>query len=135
MPENLYNTLLKLLGKRFILHLNKSEEGGAIMIMEKNGAAFARTYWFNDTTHEITFDFLSVEKKQRKKGIATELIQGHIQTAKELGLQSTLWVNKETWMYNWYKRLGYVEYSSYEDIENAVWMKKQRRNSVKNAKS
>lgn len=34
-----------------------------------------------------------------------------------------LWVRKDTWIYDWYKRNGYTYFKDHEVI-NFVWMKK-----------
>lgn len=91
--------------------------------MEKHGKAFARTYWFDDDEKTIYFDWLSVIEKERKRGFGTELLESHIKAAKTYNLESLLWVKKETWMHDWYKRKGYIDYQDYLEEKNSVWMK------------
>jgi predicted GNAT family N-acyltransferase len=113
---------LKKENQSFIYHISKAEWGGAFLVMEKNGKAFARTYWFNDDNKTIYFDWLSVEESERGNGIATELLNAHIETAKKNNVNSCLYVEKNSWMYDWYSRKGYIETTKHETEINAIWM-------------
>jgi len=121
--HKLSNALSRIINHRFIFHISENDLVGSILVMEKNGKAFARTYWFSDDNSTIYFDWLSVDKSERGNGIATLLLNSHIEVAKELNVTTMLWVKKETWMYEWYKRKGYVDYKDYEKESNAIWMK------------
>lgn len=121
--HELRKSLLCTIDNRFITHLTDSDWGGSVLIMEKNGKAFCRTYWFNDDNNSIYFDFLSVDSDERKKGIATYLLDHHINASKQLNVNSYLWVKKDSWMHEWYKRKGYSNDKDYEGQENAIWMK------------
>lgn len=35
-----------------------------------------------------------------------------------------LWVEKNSWMHQWYARRGYLDGDDKEDQENTIWMKK-----------
>jgi GNAT superfamily N-acetyltransferase len=110
---------------RFISHSNTSWWGSSILIMEKSGNAFARAYWYNDDKTTIYLDWLSVDKKVRMQGIGTELQKIREQIGLQLGATtSCLWVKKDTWMHDWYKRRGYEDWKDYNDEINAVWMRK-----------
>ena len=108
----------------FIIHTSEEDWGGSILVMEKNGKAFCRTYWFNDDNSTIYFDWLSVDNDVRRNGIATEMFNIHIEFAYKYDLISCLWVKKETWIHDWYERKGYVDFKDHENESNAVWMKK-----------
>jgi len=93
------------------------------MIMEASGAAFARVYWYSDDTSTVYLDSLHVDDKARRQGIGTDLQI----MREEIGINSGavkcfLWVKKDTWMLEWYKRRGYVYYSEHETEVNCVWM-------------
>lgn len=118
----LSNALLRIVSHRFIIHTSESDWGGSVLVMEKIGRAFARTYWFNDDNSTIYFDWLSVNETERGNGIATELLNNHLQVAKELKAETMLWVKKDTWMHEWYKRKGYKDYKPYEKEGNAMWL-------------
>lgn len=111
------------LGSQFITHITENNWGGCVLVMEKNGKAFSRTYFFNNDNNTIYFDTLSVSNDCLKEGIATELLNAHIKLAKILGSESWLWVKKETWVHEWYKRKGYADFKDYEGEDNSIWMK------------
>jgi len=118
--QELSNALLHIVSEYFICHISEDDGFGYVLVMEKSGKAFARTYWFVDHTDTIYFDWLSVDEKYRGKGIATELLNYHIKIAKMFGVETMLWVKKDTWIHEWYKRKGYKDYKDY-DKEN-IWM-------------
>lgn len=95
--------LKKTTGNYFIYHTSNNNWGGSILCMEKNGKAFARTYWFYDDDKSIYFDWLSVTEEYRKNGIATKLLNSHIKTAQKFKIETFLWVERDSWMYEWYK--------------------------------
>lgn len=120
--KELNGFLFNLVRYNFICHISNSELIGSILIMEKSGKAFARTYWFYDDISTIYFDWLSVDESERRNGIATELLNAHIELAKKFKVETMLWVKKDTWMHEWYKRKGYIDYKAYEKETNAIWM-------------
>ena len=113
----------------FITFQSKSSwnrEVEMIRIMEKSGKAFARVYWYLDDSNSIYLDSLSVSEVYRRKGLGTKLQEmrediGRLRSAK----YSYLWVEKGSWMEEWYKRRGYSYYKEYEDLNNHVWMRKE----------
>lgn len=109
----------------FILHYAENDLSSSILIMERNGKAFSRNYWFNDDDDKIYFDWLNVEAGSRKKGIATKMLDAHLRLTEIFKLDSCLWVRKNTWMHDWYKRKGYNYVGEYEKEENAIWMIKK----------
>ena len=121
--QELSNALLRIVSHRYICHISDSDYGGSVLVMEKSGRAFARTYWFNDDAATIYFDWLSVDKSERGNGIATELLNAHIEVAKQFEVETMLWVEKGTWMHEWYSRKGYQDYKEHENESNAVWMR------------
>jgi len=116
------NTLSHIVTPKFTCHISDSDWGGSVLIMEKSGKAFARTYWFNDDTTTIYFDWLSVDESERGNGIATQLLNAHIEVAKKFELKTTLWVKKDTWVHEWYIRKGYKDYKDCENDGNTIWM-------------
>lgn len=111
--------------RRFASHYFDASWGGSIMIMGKNGKSFARVYWFHDEEKIIYLDWLSVEESARRQGIGTELQEIREKIGIFLGAkESWLWVVKDTWMHDWYRRRGYKDKKKYDGEENAIWMKK-----------
>lgn len=123
-----YKTLHKIefpFWNKFIIHITENEWGGSILVMEKRGVAFCRTYWFNDEDDSIYFDWLDVDKLVRKCGLGTIMLDMHLKIAEDLGIKkSILWVKKNTWVCDWYKRRGYEYLKDYEKEENAIWLQK-----------
>lgn len=110
---------------KFIFHCDKESWGWEIYIMEKTGKAFGRVYGYKDDKSTAYLAGLSVERGSRKQGIGTELQVLRETIAKESGAKTVfLWVEKNTWMHEWYKRRGYSDWKDHEDIENNVWMEK-----------
>lgn len=130
--QELSNALISIVNNHFICHVNNSDWGSSVLVMERKGKAFARTYWYNDDAGTIYFDWLSVDENERKNGIATELLNAHIEVAKKFKVESFLNVQKDSWMHEWYKRKGYEDYKDNEkdskiifvgESENDIWMK------------
>lgn len=109
--------------RNYIQHTMPAAWGWSVMIMEASGAAFARVYCFTDDKSSVYLDSLHVNNKARMKGIGTEL-----QILREQigilsgGVKSFLWVKKDTWMLEWYKRRGYQYYSEHESEADCVWL-------------
>lgn len=111
---------------RFIRHHMPTAWGGAILIMERRGKAFVRIYWFADDKGTVCIDWLSVDAEIRKRGVGTALLEACEAEGRSLGATTAcLWVRKETWMHEWYKRLGYKDLRDNEAEENAIWMDKR----------
>jgi len=111
---------------KFISHSSPNNWGYSVEIMEKKGRAFARIYWYNEDETIVYLDMLDVSESYRKKGIATKLQEMREEIGRKLGATfSYLWVFKDTWMYDWYVRRGYLPIGDYENEKNAVWMKKK----------
>lgn len=123
--HKIHKGLLDKVGSLFILHSSQESWGGSVLIMEKKGRAFCRTYWYADDNSTVYFDWLSVDKDAQKRGLATKLLNAHIKTAGENGVASCLWVKKGTWVHEWYKRKGYVSFKDNENEVNGVWLRKK----------
>lgn len=110
---------------QFIAHYDSADWGSSILIMEKHGRAFARMYWYNDDNESVMMDWLDVYEEYRRNGLGTTLQEIREDIARKIGAKKTyLWVHKDTWMHEWYKRRGYVDYAIYENENNAIWMEK-----------
>lgn len=113
------------INRRFISHYKTESWGSSILIMEKRGKAFGRIYWYNDDNIMVYLDCLSVNAEIQRQGIGTKLQKIREEIGRSLGaITACLWVQKNTWMYDWYKRRGYEDWINNENEENAIWMKK-----------
>lgn len=123
ISKRLYNAFIAYNDHdKFNMHSQESQWGFTILFMEKSGLAFCRTYIHKDCKDAIVFDCLTVDESVRKQGIATELLNTHIEVAKYLGLESCLCVEQDTWVHEWYKRKGYKYLRTDEDEDNRIWM-------------
>lgn len=107
----------------FIFHEAFPDWGHTFHIMERSGLGFGRAYIYNNDPTTIYLDMLAVDPCARGDKIGTKLQELREQIGINLGcFSSVLWVDKDTWMYEWYKRRGYL----YEIDKNKkqVWMKK-----------
>lgn len=117
---------LKEIYNSCIFHYSSAEWGGSILIMEKNGNGFIRTYWFSDNNKNIFIDWLSVSENMRNNGLGKLLINICEHIAKILNYEyCALWVFNDTWMLDWYKRLDYVFWYKNENENNSTWLKKK----------
>lgn len=125
--ENKIDLALKsCANKNYIYHVADASSIIYIYITEKHGKSFGRCYIYTDDLKTIYLDSLSVDPKFRKLGLGLELqlIRENIGIAVGCN-NSSLWTEKDSWMYYWYLRRGYVELQEYKEEENAVWMEKK----------
>lgn len=117
---------LESVSHKYITHVFHDYWGDIILIMDKRGKAFCRVYWYHDNNSSVYLDCLSVNLKSRKRGIGTELQKLRENIGVILGAKySYLWVKKDSWMFEWYKRRGYKEWSVYKGEKKCVWMRKK----------
>jgi len=92
--------------------------------IELNEKAFGRIYQYNDDNTSVYFEGIKVDIAFRRQGLGTILLQMLELFGKCLGASySYLWVEKNTWIYEWYKRNGYSYFKDHEDV-NFIWMSK-----------
>lgn len=107
----------------FVFHKHTEDWGTLFYIMERSGLAFARAYTYNDDISHIYLDMLSVDVCARRNRIGTKLQEIREQIGRELGAtKSCLFVEKNSWMHDWYKRRGYVYYAKKD--RTTIWMEK-----------
>ena len=105
-------------------HQNKDWE---IVVMERKGVAFCRIAWDDDDPDTVYIDSLSVDKDMRQRGIARHILTMLETVGCLLGAkQCRLSVIVNSWIYDWYKRRGYVDYSDHDD-NRFIWMQKEIR--------
>src|SRR5208337_1137154 len=95
-------------------------------VIIKDDNSLIKAYWYNDDNTSIYLYSLMVDEKFKKQGIGKLLIQ----TCERLGLSlgathCCLWVIKDSWMHNWYKRLKYKDWINNNKIKNTIWMRKK----------
>ena len=123
---------IKFIAKN-IFHINKTNEALSIHIMGMSGKSYCRVYQYNDDKAVIYLDSLSVNFDERQKGIWKQLQELREEIGRNLGARIVcLEVKKDSWMFEWYERRGYVVSKNFDfqfsedEIENHenVWMEK-----------
>lgn len=109
----------------FIEHYFIQDDWTSIWFMEKKGYVFFRLYHHHDRPSSIMFDNFSVEEDVRRMGLGTEVMNLLPEIAEKLGfIYISLWCEKDSWLVDWYKKLGYEYLEDYPE-ENAVWLRKK----------
>jgi N-acetylglutamate synthase-like GNAT family acetyltransferase len=57
-----------------IYHINNAGDWSTMWIMEKEGKAFIRIYWYHDDKDSAYIDSLSVDLDEREQGIGKSLL-------------------------------------------------------------
>ncbi len=86
--------------------------------------AKANIYWYLDDKSTMYLSSLHVNKNHRNVGIGKRLQIIREQIAKTNDAKCVmLWVKKDSWMHEWYKRCSYQDLKNHDDI-NFTWMSK-----------
>lgn len=105
----------------FTIHKQVVEWGTLYHIMESNGNGYIRAYVYNDQPTILYLSDLSVSSNSRKQGLATTLLD-FTSTIHDYN-RVVLAVEKDSWQYKWYKRLGFTYYAKHEN-KQLVWLSK-----------
>lgn len=93
-----------------IIHHNYWYWGESYYIMLNNGKGIVTMQIDNDNQTLGCISGLSVEDSSRNKGLGNELLKACEELAKSLGIiKLYLCVEKKSWVYEWYKRCGYIK--------------------------
>ena len=107
----------------FIQHTNEDKDGFSFSIMEQEGNAFGHAYIYKVNNSVIFLDMLSVSPEYRRQGIGTKLQELREQLGRDYGAEfSKLFVNKDSWLCEWYKRRGYDFNGFRHHRPDHVWM-------------
>lgn len=113
---------------KYIKHKGAKASDGAshsIFIIREDGKSMARVYFFYDDQVNGYLDSLSVYESARNKGEGNHLQKMRESILRRQGYKNArLWVKKKSWMFDWYKRRGYVEHSRHTREKGCVWMEK-----------
>lgn len=108
-----------------IKHTTYPYWGMETMIMEARGKAFVRIYRYIGDGKSIFIECLSVDESERKKGIASFLLKEVDRIASELNAETiSLSVKKDSWVYDWYIRIGFHWFVWDCKNQNTVWLRK-----------
>jgi len=115
-----------LIDKNFIYHLQVLDWGEYFHIIERGGLAICSAYIFNDNDEALYIEGLSVNECIRKRKMGTILLDMYEILAIEMKRRYILlFVQKGSWVEEWYLRRGFVYHSDYIDMPGHIWMQKQ----------
>lgn len=109
-----------------ICHTADLDWGHVYTYVETNGQASAKAYTFKEEDDSIYLEALYVNEELRKSGAGTYLQELREDLGRSLGKTSAiLWVVKDTWQHDWYKRRGYEDLQDRGEDPDTVWMQKK----------
>ena len=92
-------------------------------IMEKSGKAYIQCYHFLDDLERFIISDLFVKEAVRKNKLGEGLILEAIEySRRNNGKTVSLWVEKNSWKFEWYKRLGFIPTVPDENNPEDIWM-------------
>jgi len=92
--------------------------------MESRGLAFYNSYFYPNLPKDIYFSDLHVSIDWRKKGLGQLMLNHHLNSALLNGFEfSYLWVDKNSFQENWYKKNGYEFYKEKDEFQNWLFKK------------
>ena len=98
------------------LLINKNETDGDIQlsIMNKYGSAFCMLNYYENEKHAMFFSNFCINKESRGCGLGSIMINEVMKYAKGLGCEYLYLdvIVSDKWIYDWYKRLGFVEFKN-----------------------
>jgi len=113
-------------GYHFIPHTKKEDWGISIHFMEINGNGYGRIYQYSDDLKTYYIEGISVSPKVRRLGMAATFMNLIYQLAISDGIRSLiLKVKKDSWVVDWYLRLGYRHFKECEEEKEYCWMRKK----------
>lgn len=128
---NTIEELLNNLPEEYISHYSPSVESTTIFIMRKDGKAVCKLSWWDNDLTTIYLDWLSIDNSIKRQGIGTYLQELREDIGRKLGATTAfLQVRKDTWMRDWYKRRGYVDYIDSATDSKFIWMKKELNSGI-----
>jgi len=95
------------------------------IMIDENIRSSGCIHYYDDDKRSMFISELNVTDEFRRKGVGTLLIQTLEQMCRYYHASNVyLWVKKDTWAHEWYKRLGYEYLKDHEIEENVIWMVK-----------
>lgn len=108
-----------------IRHNRDEDYGWSLVFLEKTGKAYGCIYKYSDDRLTGYIDEISVESKYRKQGLGNRMLKLLENELKNSGVCFVhLLVENDSWMHDWYKRYGYVDFKEHEKEKTYHWMRK-----------
>ena len=107
----------------YVIHRNKWVWGRSNIIVTSDGCGLVTVSFENDMfagpEKAAVLSGLSVVDSKRKSGYGRALVAAAEDLARKEGAKMMiLWADKNDWVINWYKRLGYVESDYPRELED-----------------
>ena len=102
----------------------KKTEWGIVYLYRGDNYMF-NLYVYNDDMKTMYLSSVRVNPTARKKGIGNDILVTAENEAKKYGADNIrLFVSRSSWVHDWYKRYGFVDFmiDKYKDY---IWMQKQ----------
>ena len=102
----------------------KKTEWGIVYLYRGDNYMF-NLYVYNDDMKTMYLSSIRVNPTARKKGIGNDILVTAENEAKKYGADNIrLFVSRSSWVHDWYKRYGFVDFmiDKYKDY---IWMEKQ----------
>ena len=107
-----------------ITHVSELDDCIILYNMSIDEIIFYRQYFFKDDKTRLILSDVSVHVGFRKNKLGTRILKIHHDFCKLHGVKySLLWVDKGSWMEQWYMRNGYVFHEEKSETEN--WLIKE----------
>ena len=104
----------------FIHSVSMWDDYTCVTIVALDGKSSCRLHIYNDNPQEAIVSDLYVANLERKKGIATELLEYCKRIAKSFNCTSlSLRSDTNDWVREWYRRIGF------EEVSSQVWLTKK----------
>lgn len=97
---------------KYIINRNTSEENTLVYIMEEHGISFCMLSFYEKEKHIMYLSNLNVAENYREEGHGNDILKFAIDRAKSYGCEYLylFTVDKDSWITEWYKRKGFIEY-------------------------
>ena len=110
----------------FVSHTASQDWGHSRVTVESDGQGSIRLYQYNDDLSTVYVCDLHVSEFERRKGVGMALLKNSENYGRAIGAAKIrLWVKKDSWMHNWYLRLGYSFLDDNADLPGNVWLEKE----------
>lgn len=106
-----------------VIHKNEWKWGKSFYLIEEDGTATISVSVTNDEPEQAYISGLSVLKGHRRKGLGTMFMNMALVEAKSLGCKyAYLMADKDSFVFEWYKRMGFKYYGHKQDDNGFVPM-------------
>lgn len=112
----------------------KKTEWGIVYIYRGDNYMF-NLYVYNDDMKTMYLSSVRVNPTARKRGIGNDILVTAENEAKKYGADNILLVvSKSSWVHDWYKRHGFVDFKI-DKYKDYIWMQKQINQNEKDHES